>query len=61
MSSELLKYHEIRKQSAIAEAGNPELEKTAFKLTEWSGMKPASSTKKLLRTIRILGSCDRAS
>jgi hypothetical protein len=34
MSSELLQYHEIRKQSAISEAGEPELEKTAFKLTE---------------------------
>jgi hypothetical protein len=43
MSSDLLKYHEIRKKSAIAEAGEPELEKIAFKLTEWSGMKPASS------------------
>jgi hypothetical protein len=38
MSSELLKYHEIRKQSAIAEAKDPELEKMAFKLTEWSGV-----------------------
>jgi hypothetical protein len=38
MPSELLKYHEIRKQSTIADAGDPELEKTAFKLAEWSGV-----------------------
>jgi hypothetical protein len=41
--SDLLKYHEIRNQSAIAEAGEPELEKTAFKLTEWSGVNEAGN------------------
>jgi hypothetical protein len=32
----------LRKQSATAEAGDPELELTAFKLTEWSGVTEAS-------------------
>jgi hypothetical protein len=37
----LLNYHKIQKQSVVATAGEPKLEKTAFKHGEWSGVTEA--------------------